>query len=114
MIKKEKLQVPDVPNISERKYIQNLNDAYSENAGKEINAIEPNDRYHRHLTRARTLFYESEEVKIASRKSTAPDSDEFDALKDSIHRHIGNELDDDYQDGFEKVNVPTPVASSYE
>lgn len=113
MIKKEKLPIPDVPAVSERTYIQNLNDAYSENAGIEINALETKDRYNRHLSRARTSFYESEEVKIASRKSTSPDSDEFEDLKESILRYVGNELDDDYQDGFEKVKKVETKAGTF-
>lgn len=113
MIKTEKLPVPDIPDVSERTYIQNLNDAYSENAGAEINALETDDKYHNHLTRARTSFYESEEVKIASRKSTSPDSDEFEDLKESILRYVGNELDDDYNDGFEKVKKVESKAGTY-
>lgn len=113
MIKTEKLSIPVIPDVSERTYIQNLNDAYSENAGAEINALETSGKYHNHLTRARTSFYESEEVKIASRKSTSPESDEFEDLKESILRYVGNELDEDYNDGFEKVKKVESKAGTY-
>lgn len=70
-------------------------------------------KYRKHLDRARISFYESEEVKIASRKSTAPDSDEFNDLVTSIERYIGNELDDDYPDGFTKVKSVEKKAGTY-
>lgn len=101
-----------------RKYeFQNLNDAYSEHAGHIINVIDDDNavvsKYRKHLDRARISFYESEEVKIASRKSTAPDSDEFNDLVTSIERYIGNELDDDYPDGFTKVKSVEKKAGTY-
>lgn len=117
MIKRTPLQVPHSPINTERNYIQNLNDAYSEHAGHIINVIDDDNavvsKYRKHLDRARISFYESEEVKIASRKSTAPDSDEFNDLVTSIERYIGNELDDDYPDGFTKVKSVEKKAGTY-
>lgn len=118
MIKRSPLQVPHIPINTERNYIQNLNEAYSEHAGHIINVIDDEhnidvSKYRKHLDRARTSFYESEEVKIASRKSTAPDSDEFNDLATSIERYIGNELDDDYPDGFTKVKSIEKKAGTY-
>ncbi|WP_262349814.1 ABC-three component system protein [Parabacteroides johnsonii] len=117
MIKRTPLQVPHSPINTERNYIQNLNDAYSEHAGYIINVIDDDNevvsKYRKHLDRARISFYESEEVKIASRKSTAPDSDEFNDLVTSIERYIGNELDDDYPDGFTKVKSVEKKAGTY-
>ena len=115
--KRTPLQVPHSPINTERNYIQNLNDAYSEHAGHIINVIDDDNavvsKYRKHLDRARISFYESEEVKIASRKSTAPDSDEFNDLVTSIERYIGNELDDDYPDGFTKVKSVEKKAGTY-
>lgn len=117
MIKRTRLEIPNIPNNIERNYIQNLNDAYSEHAGYSVNAMDKHNskfnKYIKHLNRARTSFYESEEVKIASRKSTAPDSDEFSILSKSIERHIGNEFDDDYPDGFTKVKSIENKAGTY-
>lgn len=113
MIKVEKLSVPETPRISERTYIQHLNDAYSEDCGHEVDALITDDKYNRHLLRARTSFYEAEEVKIASRKSTSPDADEFESLKEAVLRHIGNELDEDYPNGFNKVKAIETKASIY-
>lgn len=113
MIKVEKLEVPTIPDFTENTYIRNLNEAYSENCGHPINALETENKYNKHLNRARTSFYESEAVKIASRKSTSPDDNEFETLKDSILRHVGNELDEDYEDGFKKVKKVENKAGSY-
>lgn len=55
MIKRTPLQVPHSPINTERNYIQNLNDAYSEHAGHIINVIDDDNavvsKYRKHLDR---------------------------------------------------------------
>lgn len=114
-IKKEKLEVPAKPAEDERNYISNLYEAYSENAGEEIseNNITDKEKYRNHLIRSRSLFYSAEEIRLTSRRSTPPDCDEFDELKDKINTFIGDTYDEDYDDGFMKVKKVVEKAGEY-
>jgi len=115
-IKKTKLEVPATPAELETNYISNLYEAYSEHAGKEVNYenIAKNKKYQDHLTRSRSVFYAAEEVRLTSRRSTPPDSDEFEGLKKQISTFIGDTYDEDYPDGFTKVKKVEEKAGDYQ
>lgn len=116
-IKKTMLKVPNVPDEKERNYITNLYEAYSEHAGSDItpdNITESdNKKYNNHLDRSRSIFYAAEEIRLTSRRSTPPDSDEFDQLKDQINTFVGDTYDEDYTDGFSKVKKVVAKAGEY-
>lgn len=115
-IKKTALVVPATPTESETNYISNLYDAYSEHAGKAISSdnIAENAKYKDHLTRSRSVFYAAEEIRLTSRRSTPPESDEFDELKRQIKTFVGDTYDDDYPDGFTKVKKVVSKAGDYQ
>ncbi len=115
-IKKTTLEVPSVPDKKETNYISSLYEAYSEHAGKDITPdnIADNEKYNKHLDRSRTIFYAAEEVRLTSRRSTPPDSDEFDELKKQINTFVGDTYDEDYDDGFTKVKKVVEKAGEYE
>ena len=114
-IKKVKLKVPEKPTEEEQNYITHLYEAYSENAGSEINEdnITRNKKYSEHLTLSRSLFYSAEEIRLTSRQSTPPDSDEFDELRSQIKTFVGVTYSDDYPDGFAKVKKVVEKAGEY-
>lgn len=114
-IKKTKLEVPAKPAEEERNYISNLYDAYSEHAKEVINEdnIATNGKYNSHLTRSRSIFYAAEEIRLTSRRSTPPDSDEFDELKRQINTFVDNTYNEDYDDGFTKVKKVEEKAGEY-
>lgn len=115
IIKKTKLEVPVKPAEEERNYITNLYEAYSEHASEEIGAenIASKVKYNNHLTRSRSKFYAAEEIRLTSRSSTPPDSDEFDEVKKQINTFIGDTYDEDYPDGFTKVKKVEERAGEY-
>lgn len=111
-----KLIVPTIPVDSEKNYITNLYDAYSESAGFTIDDtnINENPLMGKHLTRSREKFYAAEEVRIASRMSSTPESDDFEELKKAITNFVGDEYDsNEYKDGFEKVKAVVHRAEQY-
>ena len=115
-IKTEKLNVPDVPAENEHNYITNLYDAYTENAGHQIDEanVQENQQYKNHLLRSREKFYAAEEVRIASRMSSTAEKDVFEELKRSIKNFVGDEYDStEYKDGFEKVKTVVHRAEEY-
>lgn len=114
-IKKTKLEVPAKPAEEERNYISNLFEAYSEHAGEKISEenIASKEKYNKHLTRSRSRFYAAEEIRLTSRCSTPPDSDEFDEVKKQINTFIGDTYDEDYSDGFTKVKKVEEKAGEY-
>ena len=116
-IKTEKLCVPDVPAENEHNYITNLYDAYTENAGHDINDdnVQEKPQYKNHLIRSREKFYAAEEVRIASRMSSTVEKDDFEELKKSIKNFVGDEYDStEYKDGFEKVKTIVHRAEEYD
>lgn len=115
-IKKTTLEVPATPTESETNYISSLYEAYSEHAGKTIGSdnIVDNEKYNNHLTRSRSVFYAAEEIRLTSRRSTPPESDEFDELKKQIRTYIGDAYDEDYSDGFTKVKKVVEKAGDYQ
>lgn len=115
-IKKTTLEVPATPVESETNYISNLYDAYSEHAGKTISSdnIVDNAKYNDHLTRSRSVFYAAEEIRLTSRRSTPPESDEFNELKKQIKTFVGDTFDEDYPDGFTKVKKVVEKAGNYQ
>ncbi len=116
-IKKTKLEMPSKPAENERNYITSLYEAYSEHAGEVITCdnISESDKekYNKHLYRSRSIFYTAEEIRLTSRRSTPPDSDEFDELKNQINTFIGDTYDEDYTDGFTKVKKVVEKAGEY-
>lgn len=115
-IKKTTLEVPSVPDEKETNYINSLYEAYTEHAGTDITPdnIADNEKYNKHLDRSRSIFYAAEEVRLTSRRSTPPDSDEFDELKKQINTFVGDTYDEDYDDGFTKVKKVVEKAGEYE
>ena len=115
-IKKTTLEVPATPAESETNYISSLYDAYSEHAGKTIGSdnITDNKKYYDHLTRSRSAFYSAEEIRLTSRRSTPPESDEFEGLKKQIKTFIGDTYDEDFPDGFTKVKKVVEKAGDYQ
>lgn len=114
-IKKSKLEVPVKPVEMERNYIYNLYEAYSEHAKEDINEdnISGKEKYNSHLTRSRSLFYAAEEIRLTSRRSTPPDCDEFEEIKNQINTFVGNAYNEDYDDGFAKVKKVEEKAGEY-
>ena len=116
-IKKTTLVKPTEPDEKERNYITNLLEAYSEHANEEVNTSNISDpdktKYNRHLDRSRSIFYAAEEIRLTSRSSTPPDSDEFEELKNQINTFIGDTYDEDYEDGFTKVKKVVEKAAEY-
>lgn len=116
-IKKTTLEKPVEPDEKERNYITNLFEAYSEHANEEVNISNITDpdkaKYGRHLDRSRSIFYAAEEIRLTSRNSTPPDSDEFEELKNQINTFIGDTYDEDYDDGFTKVKKVVEKAAEY-
>lgn len=116
-IRKTTLEVPIVPDEKERNYITNLYEAYTEHAGENITPTNITDsdkgKYNRHLDRSRTIFYAAEEIRLTSRQSTPPDSDEFDELKNQIKTFVGDTYDEEYDEGFTKVKKVVEKAGEY-
>ena len=116
-IKKTTLLKPTEPDEKERNYITNLLEAYSEHAHEVVDTSNISDadktKYNRHLDRSRSIFYAAEEIRLTSRSSTPPDSDEFEELKNQINTFIGDTYDEDYEDGFTKVKKVVEKAAEY-
>jgi hypothetical protein len=116
-VKKAKIEVPSEPKEIECNYISNLYEAYTEHAGEVITQDNISDmgkeKYYKHLDRSRSLFYAAEEIRLTSRQSTPPESDEFDELKSHVKTFIGNTYDDEYPDGFTKVKKVVEKAGEY-
>lgn len=116
-IKKTTLEKPAEPDEKEHNYITNLLEAYSEHANEKVNTSNLTDLdkaiYNRHLDRSRSIFYAAEEIRLTSRSSTPPDSDEFEELKNQINTFIGDTYDEDYDNGFTKVKKVVEKAGEY-
>ncbi len=114
LIKRRRITVPSNLQECESHYIKHLLDAYSENSGYQVTEANINGKYEKHLSLSRSNFYSAEEVRLASRQASPPDTDEFERLKVNIELHVGIDMLEEYEDGYEKVNRITNLAKNYD
>lgn len=109
-----KLTPPPVHDDYEKKYIDNIIDAYNDvNGTNEINTDNVTDtNFSNHFERSRDEFWMAESVKKMSEENCPGDCDEFNELKDDMYDHVADTYEEDHENAFKKLKEVTGKAAS--
>jgi hypothetical protein len=99
-------EIPGQINKDESNYIKKILDAYSDYLGKNIKATKELEKFpdlKRNFERQRICFYSAENLKASSRDIYDPDLKVFEGLQEEIYDGIIDIIEDDAENGFEKL-----------
>lgn len=100
-----KMEVPDDIDSKELLYVKKIFKAYSENKGEniDINNLNKYSELNSNFIRHRRYFYSAESLKHCIRDIFIKE-DEFNKLKDEMYSGIIDFIEEDFQDGYVRLN----------